>query len=191
MFKSVLLVLFLVVVTSITGFQAFGTSIDFSKCSTAQFHHCMEYLPGQQHNITGAPQNWSFDIFLPDGTCNVSGSMDNQGNCNVSPKILSDKNFTALKNNPFVGSVQNIFSTSSGPIINYCPVALYTLTHQDGYFYKVQNITNLIYPDYCVSETGPNPFPVPEFPQVLSIILAISVFSAIIITTRRSFLQWK
>lgn len=140
----------------------------------------MEYLPELNRAITGQPQNWSLDVFLPDGTCNVTGEMDNHGNCDVSPIILSDANFTDLKNNPFVGSVQHIFSTSSGPVTNYCPVAKYVLTHQDGYFYHIENITSLVYPDYCVPETGPSPYPVPEFGQIVDISLAIGVLIAVV-----------
>lgn len=187
MFKPIILIAVLVILGGCFA-PSFADKIDFGKCSTSEYHHCMEYLPSQNRNITGAPQNWSFDVFLPDGTCNVSGHMDNQGNCSAGPKILFDKNFTAFKMNPFVGSVQNIFSTSSGPVSNYCPIALYTLTHQDGYFYKVQNITNLVYPDYCTSETGPNPYPVPEFP--LAPVMLVSIFSIVILLGRMVDGHW-
>lgn len=166
-----------------------ATSLTFDRCYTSQNHHCMEYLPGQNHNITGAPQNWSFTIIDPDGTCNITGHLDNQGNCNVQSKILSDKNFTALKSSPFIGTVKDIFSTSSGPLTNYCPIALANLVHQDGYFDKIKNVTNLIYPDYCTKETGPNPFPVPEFAQVVTIVAAIGVLSAIVFTSRKEFIK--
>ena len=74
----------MMILATISGLGvAYAEPINFDKCYTSQNHHCMEYLPGQSHNITSTPQNWSFDVFLPDGTCNVSGHMDNHGNCDV------------------------------------------------------------------------------------------------------------
>ena len=180
--------------------SVYADKVDFSKCAANPDHHCYSYKPGVNlHPTLGS--SWSFDIFMPDGTCNIKGHMDNQGNCDVSQVKLSVPNYTHLQQNPGVFSVENIANTGS-PNVNYCPIGMFTLLHEDGYLYKVFNnqtgldLTDYMYPSFCYSETGANPWnghsvvPVPEFPQVGIIVLAIAVLSLIIFTTKSEIKKW-
>lgn len=177
------LVIISVLLISFATSQAFASNIDFSKCAGSD-NHCYTYRPGTDlHPKAGS--SWVFNMFMPDGKCNVSGTMDtSSGNCNVKSLQLSDDNMTQLKMNPGVFAIRDIGNTAS-PNINYCPVGLFSVLHEDGYFYKVKNVTNYMYPDFCIKETGPNPFPVPEFGMITGIVAAIAVLSVIVFTTRK------
>ena len=141
----------------------YADKLDFSKCAVNPDHHCYSFSPKlNQIPTTGSP-NWSFDIFMATNACNIKGTMDNQGNCSVPSVIVSDDNYTNIKNNVGVESLENIHTVSSSPNTNYCPLGLFTLNNQDGYLYKVYNnqtgldLTAFMYPSYCYPETGKNP----------------------------------
>jgi len=185
--KKILIVLFLCVVTFTTSYQAFGTSIDFGNCYQSTNHHCIEYKPQLNQVPLGATSNMHVEIHLP-----ANGA-------NVIDGIFSQDNFTNLKQNPAVMAVMNIYTTTASPTLNYCPIALYILNNQGipeylNHFYNVTNhvdLTGYVYPDSCIIESGPNPInghhviPVPEFPQVGIIVLAIGILSLIIFTATR------
>lgn len=86
--------------------------------------------------------------------------------------ILSPDNLTAIKNNVAFftacgdfnnGLCQPPVLTTANPNSNYCPLAKFILTNQDGYLSKLYNqtsgkdLTPLVYPNYCFVETGSNP----------------------------------
>ena len=77
-------------------------------------------------------------------------------------------------------SVENIQQTSNPVNTNYCPLAYSTVTHEDGYFYKIQNVLNLVFPNYCYQELGS--VTIPEFPSSL-LILIIPIGIGILIST--------
>lgn len=165
---------------------AYAEPIDFSQCQGVD-HHCYTYKPGT-NLYPKAGSSWTFNMFMPDGICNVKGMMNpTDGTCNVKPLQLSDGNMTLLKMNPGVFAIRDIGNVNDANI-NYCPVGLSSVLHEDGYFYKVKNVTNYMYPDFCIKETGPNPFPVPEFP-VAALVMAVIV-SLVIVIGRMSDGHW-
>lgn len=133
--------------------SAFADSIDFSKCAQNPDHHCLAYLPQMNAVPPATKPNWHVEIHLP------------QNSGQVLDKIISDDNFTALKNNIAVMAVVNIFTTTASTTSNYCPMAINILTNQGvpeylAHFYnktKGLDMTSLIYPIYCHIETGANP----------------------------------
>lgn len=174
------LVIIIVLLSSIAISQAFAEPIDFSKCAGVD-NHCYTYRPGTDlHPKAGSA--WIFNMFMPDGTCNQHGTINpTDGTCNVKQLQLSDDNMTQLRMNPGVFAIRDIGNTAS-PNINYCPVGLFSVLHEDGYFYKVKNVTNYMYPDFCIKETGPNPFPVPEFGSIAGSIFIGAVIMSFFIS---------
>lgn len=184
MLQKFLLVLLLVVVTSATSYQAFGTSINFDQCYTSQSHHCYSFSPQLNQN---SGTNEHVEIHLP-----ANGAQTIDG-------ILSPDNFTSLKANPAVMAVVNIYTTTASPTLNYCPNALYILQNQGtpeylNKFYDVSkglDLTGYVYPAYCYVESGNNPIngngsqTVPEFGPVAALTLAIAVLSLVVFTAKR------
>jgi hypothetical protein len=159
----------------------------------SQFHYAnpMRTLTPQ---ATPFP-NYEFDIMMPTGSCDITGSFAPGGGCLGSSIILSNDNFTDLKSGVGTESVINIQSTSNAPTTGYCKLALYILTNQDGYLNRIYNsttgvdLTPLVYPSYCWAETGPNlvdgkgPVPSPEFGfNMLPLIFTLVTFAAILIS---------
>lgn len=91
--------------------------------------------------------------------------------------VLSGDNATALKNNVGVftacgsfvnGLCQPAQPTTAAVTNNYCPLALNILLNQGSYlnytFVQLMNgtitkdLTHFVYPDYCLPETGQNPY---------------------------------
>ena len=162
------------------GGAVYADTINFDKCG---FKQCFEYSPelNEKTPKESTSIHWANDIFLPSGECNFVGSINPiNGECTAPAIILDDKNQTALKNNVAVMAVKNIHTTSAPVTSNYCPVAKFVLLGQGDYIPKriPFNMTGFVYPSYCYGETGPSPFPVPEFKQTASIF----VISTIIIT---------
>jgi hypothetical protein len=151
---------------------------DFNSCG---FGNCFVYNHGMDENFeTTTPPNWNFDVFMPDGTCNITGVITNIGGCTSNSIILSNDNFTALKNNVAIMTVLNIHTVHPVKTQNYCPLAEFTLLHEDGYSYKIKGLEQYVLPNYCVVELHG----VPEFSHVLTMAFVASMISVIAITTR-------
>lgn len=90
--------------------------------------------------------------------------------------VLSADNMTALRNNVAIftacgsfdhGLCQPPVVTSDSPNANYCPIAKTILLNQGDYLNQTYNVVNgtikkdfthFVYPDYCLKETGQNPY---------------------------------
>jgi hypothetical protein len=183
---SKLLLLVSLFVTSACLLFSNAYAIDFSVCEANPSHHCYSFSP--KLNEKGG-LNTHVTMFLPNnGAATIDG-------------IYSPDNYTHLQNNIAVISVQNIYSTTSTPTLNYCPTSEYILENQgtptylnkfyDGTPNDASDLTSLIYLPYCYAETGPNPIngdsiiPVPEFGSILVVTLAIAVLSMVVFTAHR------
>lgn len=175
-FSSTCIVLFFIMICS--SFFPLASAYDFGK-GGPQFHYANPLRTLNPQSNT--QPNYSFTIILPNNTsAHITG-------------ILSNSNYTALKNNIATMAVINIVPTNSPANLNYCPVALAILNGQDGYLNLVYNttrnldLTPMIYPDYCFVETGPNPIdgngiiPVPEFPTSLLVLMIIPMILVVMI----------
>lgn len=124
--------------------------------------------------------------------------------------VLSGDNTTALKNNVAIFSACGSFvddlcqpavPTTQPVTTNYCPLAKsillnqgtsisYTFVEVNGTITK--DLTHFVYPDYCLPETGQNPYspivptPVPEFGDVLFIVMVVAIVSGIAITSSQN-----
>jgi hypothetical protein len=145
---------------------AFGYGFDFQNCP----QQCFIY----NHNantppIESFPSNWYMDVHMPDGYQQLG-------------VVLSNDNFTAFKNNIAIMAVLNIHTTNQVVNTNYCPLAEYTLIHQDGYAYKTKGLEKYVVPGYCTSKL--NPTPVPEF-GLVGMILLLTVSMTILFSKRK------
>lgn len=155
---------------------------DFSYGSGPHFQYAN---PKATLNPQSSPStDEAFTIILPD---------------NNSPHVIgifSPDNFTRLQNSIATMAVVNITPTNAPANLNYCPAALQILNGQDGYLYLIYNktsgkdLTDLVYPPSCYTETGPNPInghgavPVPEFGLVVTTALFACAMTAIVVIQR-------
>lgn len=190
-----------VIVLSVIAFgSASAEKVDFSQCAKNPDHHCYSYAPQLNQVPPSATTSWDFDIFLPDGTCNVHGAIKSNGDCSYASRIVSDDNWTNTKNNVGIESLQNIHTVASNPNQNYCPLGLYTLLHQDGYLYKIYNnatgldLTGYMYPAWCHRESGANPINgdnsqvIPEFPTAP--VILVTIISLVVVLGRMVDGHW-
>lgn len=128
-----------------------------------------------QGNGTTNPNEFITAIFPQNGAPIVQG-------------VLSHDNYTRFETAPGIARVT--FSTTTiPPTLTFCTVAKAELQGQDGYLHYFYiwnatthiNMTHLIYPDDCYSETGPNPIDgsqivkVPEFGPIVFIVSIIAM----------------
>lgn len=148
-------------------------SIDWSKCNP----HCYEYVPnhdGRTNSQANQPQR--FDIYMPDWTCNISGTTNIQtGDCSAPAIVLSPLDWINLQNDIGVFAVRNIAPTNLPQNVDYCDLANFTWVHQDATFKTKYNITNVV-PAYCLHD---HVHAIPEFGVVAGIALVIAVGSMI------------
>ncbi len=161
--KSVLA--FLSILAFIFLLPAYAEKIDFGN-GGSQF----QYVPSNNTapSTVTAP-NYHVEIHLPQ-----NGAMIIMG-------ILSNGNFTHLKENIATMAVENIYTTTELPSLNYCPVAKYILDNQDGYYKRIANLTQYVLPVWCYKEVYPA---VPEFPTLTSILAGAFLVGTMIFVFR-------
>lgn len=186
--KALLAILLTLAVIGGAGGHAFAVSpsIDWDKCNAGK---CFVEVPNlQQTPYTFPPfltsANKQMDIFLPDGSCNLSGRIQSDGSCNIGSIILTIDNYTRLQNNVAFMAVVNIKDTNAGENVPYCKLAQGIWNGQtDTYQKKLENVTQFVVPNSCISELG-SAYKVPEFGAVASIVLAISVMSMVVFVAK-------
>lgn len=182
MYKALFISLFTIALIGGFGWSyADSTHVDWDKCHDGR---CIVEVPSLEQTPYKNPPlethvDYMFNIFLPDGTCNITGHMMSDGSCNVPELVLDESNYTALKNNVAFMTVLSQ-QTTAKPTTNYCPLAQNIWDHQTpDYQAKLLSPTNLfdkVIPPYCDQELGK---PIPEFGSFGAVILAISVISVI------------
>ena len=178
--KILCIVVVLFIGVMITPSYAFNPkTVDWNKCA---YGGCFEYKqtnPSMPKLSIG--QNVQFNVLMPDFTCNITGQTNpSDGSCNAKSLIVSSGNWTNTMQDVAAMTVRDIQSTSNPVNSNFCPLAYFTVTHEDGYFYIIQNVLDKVFPNYCYQELGS--VTIPEFPQTMGIVLAIAVLSLIVFT---------
>ncbi|MDE1828604.1 MAG: PEFG-CTERM sorting domain-containing protein [Candidatus Micrarchaeota archaeon] len=185
MSKALIAVLLLVAGLGIV--PAFSTSsFDWNSC---QGDHCFVHVPSlEQHPYNFPPfiktGNQVMDIFLPDGTCNLTGKIQTDGSCSSPSIVLSIDNYTRLQNNVAFMAVLNIADTSSTENVSYCKLAQGIYNGQTAeYQKKLVNVTQFVVPNDCMGELG-SLFHVPEFGMIAALVLVIAIVSILAVSAK-------
>lgn len=161
--------------------------------SACQDDRCFVYIPKLGPSFGIDNSNRVMDIFLPDGTCNLGGIIQSNGQCSFPSIILTSSDFVRLQNDPAFMAVLNISDTTTSNNADFCPLANIIWNGQTASYQQKllvpTNLYNLVVPVDC--QSSPPPVVVPEFGPIAALILVIALVSTIAISNKLTGLTFQ